>query len=186
MSKFINENVEDGDFNQYWYSEPTIGRIVEALIENGGNIAFLSTPSLYFSLPDDLRSKAYVFDYDKKWESDRGFVFYDFHQPESFPPSLLGTFDLVVVDPPFITHEVWEQYAITSKLLMKKGTAADGSPAGKVILTTVLENAPLLKTLLDATPTAFLPSIPHLVYQYNLYTNYDSAVFNKPNPEIPE
>jgi hypothetical protein len=33
---------------------------------------------------------------------------------------------------------------------------------------------------------AFLPSIPNLVYQYNLYTNYPSAQFAVKNPEIPE
>ena len=188
MSTFLNDpkNEEDGDYNQYWYSEPTIGRIIEALIENGGSVAFLSTPSLYFSLPDNLRSKSFVFDYDKKWESDRGFVFYDFNEPETIPTNLLGTFDVVVVDPPFITHEVWQKYATTTKLLMKQGTATDGSPAGKVILTTVAENADLLNRLLGASATAFLPSIPHLVYQYNLYTNYNSEIFNKKNPEIPE
>ena len=207
------ENEENGDFNQYWYSAPTIARIVEAMVATGGSIAFLSTPSLYFSLPDDLRAKAYVFDYDKKWEADRGFVFYDFNAPDAVPVALHGTFDLVVVDPPFITHEVWEKYAVTAKLLMKSGTAADGTPAGKVhapwwdektcrdplspplslpspalqaILTTVAENADLLKGLFDAAPTAFLPSIPHLVYQYNLYTNFPSEAFSKKNPEIPE
>jgi len=34
--------------------------------------------------------------------------------------------------------------------------------------------------------TAFMPSIPNLVYQYNLYTNYASEVFANKNPEIPE
>ena len=126
------ENEENGDFNQYWYSASTIARIVEAMVATGGSIAFLSTPSLYFSLPDDLRAQAYVFDYDKKWEMDRGFVFYDFNAPEAVPAALHGTFDLVVVDPPFITHEVWEKYAVTAKLLMKRGTAVDGTPAGKV------------------------------------------------------
>jgi EEF1A lysine methyltransferase 1 len=150
---FLLETEENGDFNQYWYSERTIARIVEALVENGGKIAFLSTPSLYFSLPEDLRSKAYVFDYDRKWESDRGFVFYDYRLPEDFPEQLKGSFDMVVVDPPFIVEEVWEKYAITSKLLLKKGLAADGSPAGKVILTTVFENAAMLERLLGAKPT---------------------------------
>lgn len=60
---------------------------------------------------------------------------------------------MVVVDPPFITHEVWEQYAITSKMLLKKGAADDGSPLGKVILTTVLENADLLNKILGAKAT---------------------------------
>ena len=62
VAEFLAENHEDGDFNQYWYSEKTIARIVEALIENNGKIAFLSTPSLYFSIPEELKQKAHVFD----------------------------------------------------------------------------------------------------------------------------
>lgn len=61
-TKFLADNHEDGDYNQYWYSEPTIAKIVEALVENNGRIAFLSTPSLYFSLPEEIQSRAYVFD----------------------------------------------------------------------------------------------------------------------------
>ena len=38
----------------------------------------------------------------------------------------------------------------------------------------------------DVYATNFLPSIPNLVYQYNLYVNYQSNVFSKKNPEIPE
>ena len=32
----------------------------------------------------------------------------------------------------------------------------------------------------------FKPSIPNLVYQYSLYSNYDDEELQKPNPEIPE
>jgi hypothetical protein len=32
----------------------------------------------------------------------------------------------------------------------------------------------------------FRPSIPHLVYQYSLYANYDSEGLGNKNPEIPE
>ena len=60
---------------------------------------------------------------------------------------------MVVVDPPFITHAVWESYAITVKLLLKSGTNADGSPKGKVILTTLQENADHLYSILKAKPT---------------------------------
>lgn len=65
---------------------------------------------------------------------------------------------MVVVDPPFITQAVWESYAVTSKLLMKKGNNQDGSPSGKVILTTLQENAGFLKDLLGANPTVSNPS----------------------------
>jgi hypothetical protein len=86
---FLATNEENGDFNQYWsvfffffvvlplsfliprcdapismcrYSAKTIQRIVADITEQPGRIAFLSTPSLYFSLPETLRSDCYVFD----------------------------------------------------------------------------------------------------------------------------
>jgi hypothetical protein len=82
----------------------------------------------------------------------------------------------VVVDPPFIVKEVWEKYARAVKLLAKPDNdsngkqlifsraatvsidvlltlSATGVPNGKVILTTVIENADLLDQLLGAKPT---------------------------------
>ena len=53
-------------------------------------------------------------------------MFYDFNFPTNVPESLIGTFDLVVVDPPFIVREVWEKYAETSKLLLKSGVDESG------------------------------------------------------------
>ena len=37
-----------------------------------------------------------------------------------------GTFDLLVVDPPFIVQNVWEKYADAVKLLAKSGTSENG------------------------------------------------------------
>jgi len=73
-------------------------------------------------------------------------------------------FDLVVIDPPFITHEVWTKYAEASRYLLKPGTGEDGEPLGKVLGTTIRENADKLKELLGLTPRRFRPSIPNLVY----------------------
>jgi hypothetical protein len=56
---------------------------------------------------------------------------------------------------------------------------------GKVLASTVAENAPLMQQLFSATPCAFQPSIPHLVYQYNLYANYPSSALAVVNAEIP-
>lgn len=68
-AKFLLDNHEDGDFNQYWYSEHTISKIVEALVRNDGRIAFLSTPSLYFSLPEETKARAYVFDVSRECDA---------------------------------------------------------------------------------------------------------------------
>ena len=59
------------------------------------------------------------------------------------------------------------------------------SKEGKILLTTIQENAPMLDRLLGVKPRRFAPSIPHLVYQYALYTNYESDQLAELNPEIP-
>ena len=62
-----------------------------------------------------------------------------------------------MIDPPFITAACLEGYAATVRLLL--------APGGKVLLSTVRENEALLAGLLGLKPLAFLPSLPHLVYQ---------------------
>lgn len=84
--------------------------------------AFLSTPSIYFSLPVEIRQQCKLFDvrsntsfqddintvqYDTKFNTDSGFVQFDFNVPQNIPEELHHTFDMVVIDPPFITLEVY-------------------------------------------------------------------------------
>ena len=105
-----------------------------------------------------------MFDYDKKWESDRGFKFYDYNHPTTFEGDLESTFDMVVVDPPFITREVWELYTKTAFYLLKENPTFN-APSGLFLGTTVVENKEMIEELLGGKPTAFQPSIPNLVYQ---------------------
>eukprot|EP00741_Cyanophora_paradoxa_P003047 tig00000663_g2959.t1 len=178
---FLKRHKEKEEMNQYWYSPKSIATLVEEIEEIAAEhgCAFVSTPSLYFSLKSaDVKAKSRVLDWDREFAADPGYVFYDFNEPEAICDDCRGRFDAVVIDPPFITREVWEKYARTAKLLVRKG--------GKLILTTIAENAPMMKELLDADPCAWKPSIPHLVYQYNAYTNYASKRLSAPNPEIPE
>ena len=88
-------------------------------------------------------------------------------------------FDLIVIDPPFISQSVWESYATTAKLLMKGNCA-------KIIATTVDENALLMKGLFDCKSVLFRPSIPHLVYQYSVFANFASSVLASKNSELRE
>ena len=102
----------------------------------------------------------------------------------------------MIIDPPFITEEVyaqpillftiirfvfffkvWAKYAETANLLLTPDS-------GKIICTTIQENEVFLKKLLNVSPAIFQPCIPNLVYQYSLFTNYKSDIFSKINPEI--
>jgi EEF1A lysine methyltransferase 1 len=60
------------------------------------------------------------------------------------------------------------------------------APEGKILLSTIDENEPFIDELLGAKRRAFRPSIPNLVYQYSLYSNYESEGLLQKNPEIPD
>lgn len=55
---FLVKYKEKGDLNQYWYSQKTIEFMVNQIMSSGCNkIAFLSTPSVYFSLPKNSEQR---------------------------------------------------------------------------------------------------------------------------------
>ena len=137
----------------------------------------MSTPSLFFALDPNARKDCRVLDYDRDLGTNCDeFVFYDFHEPNALPSDLLHAFSIVVIDPPYIEHDVWRQYAVTAKLLL-----ADG---GYSVCTTVIENASLLEELLGVTPNTYLPSIPHLPYQYAVFTNFKHEALDQRNEEV--
>ena len=188
LNRFLLRNIEKADLNQYWYSKKTIEKMVNEVCCYGGEkIAFLSTPSIYFSLPEDVRKKSTLFDLDSKWTKEPRYVLYDFNQIETIPKDLYHTFTMVVIDPPFITREVWEKYTEAAKLLLLKeeDLKKDNKElVNRCLCTTIHENAEMMYELLQVKPNKFRPSIPNLVYQYDIYTNYDSKDLNVYNAEV--
>ena len=83
---------------------------------------------------------------------------------------------MVVIDPPFISQSVWQDCVTTARLLSKGDKAC-------VIATTVNENMALMESLFDCRPVSFRPMIPHLVYQYSVFTNFSSSVLDNENSE---
>jgi len=111
---------------------------------------------------------------------DPNFVYFDFNKPDEIPSTLIGIFDMVVIDPPFISPEVWEQYAITVGHLIRKN-----SNDSLILTTTIAENEELMFQLFQAKPAIFKPCIPNLVYQYKTYCNFPSQVLSAINAELP-
>lgn len=224
---FLRRTRENPALNQYWYSARTVlalcGAVREVLARSDERrAAFLSTPSLYFSLTPRERARCALFDvsadrraprlwrcarafplapvvgshpprppprrcalpipypqFDTSWESCAGFHLYDYNDPTAVADRCRGAFDVIVMDPPFISPAVWENYAATARLLARNGDAW-------IIATTVDENAALMQHLFGCTPAAFRPSIPSLVYQYSVFTNFASSTLSAKNPELLE
>lgn len=64
---FLGQIEELSDLNQYWYSQHTIEVLRDAIrqglrLSNGKRVAFLSTPSLFFSLSIEEREHCALFE----------------------------------------------------------------------------------------------------------------------------
>ena len=191
--EFIAETKERSDLNQYWYSALTISTIIGEISclsdsldgdqTKGRSLAcIVSCPSIYFALPEHVRSQCVLLDLDTQFAHDPGFHKYDFNilAQEQLPPSFQSNFNMIIIDPPFVTREVWEKYARAVDWLATK----EQSKSPRYICTTIHENAAMMSNLLGVEPQMFRPSIPNLVYQYSTYCNYKSIAFAEVNPEI--
>jgi hypothetical protein len=153
----------------------------------------MSTPSLYFSLPSKAHKEASVLleldddAFKHRVPSNHNYVHFDYcNGANDIPPSLQAAFDTVVIDPPFVTRECWQLYAQAAYALMATPTEENRDVfPGKVFATTLAENAGLMHELFNASPLAFRPCIPHLVYQYLCFANYESSTLaHRRNPEV--
>ena len=187
VSRMINFHAkEKSEFNQYWYSSGTVTAIINELKHlNVRRCAFLSTPSVFH---EGLKAgiKGDLFDFDPQLFNDNNglpdskcYVF-DYTAP-LIPARLYHQYDCVVVDPPFVSAEVMAAYAATARSLLKT--------CGRIMITSIAENLELLIDRFDPAMRAvtFQPCIPSLVYQYNLFVNYEpdaGSDFARMNPEL--
>jgi len=162
-TSFLEAHEEKLKMNQYWYSEPTLQAMVKGIQESGATrVAFLSTPSVYFSLTDEtLKANSSLFDYDEMWASEPGFVKYDYRKPEDIPAKYLHSFDLVVIDPPFVTDIVWEKYIEATLLLWTQGASYSG-PEGKTNSSSTIDNTKEEKKEEQALPDVAAPEVGQL------------------------
>lgn len=62
-----------------------------------------------------------LFEYDKRFSAyGSDFISYDYNEPMKFDEELLNSFDLVVVDPPFLSEECLIKSLQTTKSLTRK------------------------------------------------------------------
>ena len=97
-NQFLARNREKQELNQYWYSQATIEKLASEVDEHGKIVAFLSTPSIYFSIKnEEIKNKSYLFDFDDSFEKKckGNWVQYDFNNPNTIPKNLHGIFDMV-------------------------------------------------------------------------------------------
>ncbi|MEQ2218778.1 hypothetical protein XENOCAPTIV_007975 [Xenoophorus captivus] len=115
------------------------------------------------------RVSAFVLEYDRRFATYADdFIFYDYNEPLSLPPSVAPqSFDIVLADPPYLSEECLSKVAKTIKYLSK----------GKVLLCTgaIMEN--VAKELLDVKMCSFLPKHNrNLSNEFRCFINYPSSL----------
>jgi EEF1A lysine methyltransferase 1 len=189
-NKFLKLFSEKEDINQYWFSESTIEFIVNQIMrhtDENSKIAFVSTPSIFFSCDDSIKQRSKLFDYDdrllKRHSNAVKFDFNDFVELVK-NEEYFSAFDFVIIDPPYINEPSWTKFAEFARIICKKDKDDNSKIQAKILTCSIAENKEILKKLLDLNMQKYQPSIPHLVYQYNFFSNYEDELLDQLNAEI--
>lgn len=119
---------EDWQLSQFWYSPETADALAAELLSGAGSgssntlrVGVLCAPSVYPKLISRQASDAWLFEYDTRFEVLAGpkFVKYDYNYPFQLPSALKGTFDRLIIDPPFLSDECEVKAATTARWLGK-------------------------------------------------------------------
>ncbi|KAG5676624.1 hypothetical protein PVAND_006444 [Polypedilum vanderplanki] len=111
-SQVVEENWQ---LSQFWYSEATqktFGKIMKQLIRDSKMkedicVALLSCPSLFETI-NSIADNVRLFEFDERFQKyGKNFVHYDYNlgNDENYLKEYKKTFDLIILDPPFLSEE---------------------------------------------------------------------------------
>ncbi|SPO22153.1 uncharacterized protein UTRI_02160_B [Ustilago trichophora] len=134
---------ESWQLSQFWYSAKFVHELSQLIFNlispsssiptepsavksafGDARVGFLCCPTAWVGFVHEfpsLKKNAFVFEVDKRFHalSKTSFVYYNLHEPETVPKKLLGTFDVLVADPPFLNADTQGKVAKTAQLLAK-------------------------------------------------------------------
>lgn len=193
---------EDMALAQFWYDPHTLQCLQDQCRELDVEcIALLSAPSLFFSLrgatpkTKDLKAKydgdgadrtartAVLFEYDRRWEEEEDFVFFDYREGhEAVDDALAGRFDLILADPPNLQMSTLQQYVGVIKKLRR-------SEQSKILFVTSADWGSFLFDALGLIEVKFKPFMPSSVWsqcgKFGLFSNYKNSSLSLENPAAP-
>lgn len=170
---------EDWELSQFWYTDKTADILKQECLRlagNGGKIGCISCPTVYKLIHECTDGpESYLFEYDRRFEQVYGdsFVYYDYQEPISgFRQDFNHYFDVLIVDPPFLSEECLTKVAESVKFLSKLDDKC------RIILCTGAIMEPLAKQLLNVEPCNFVPLHERkLANEFKCYVNYSDTDF---------
>lgn len=133
---------EDWNASQFWYTDSTATALAKQLLENctaETRICVLSAPSVFLQLKNLLSSAEWkgeqpghitLLEFDTRFGVFSEFQLYDFKFPAKLPAELKGSFDTIIIDPPFLSEDCQAKTALTVRWLAKSWEASAGDEKG--------------------------------------------------------
>ena len=133
---------EDWELSQFWYTKETSDKVMNLIMKfaaenNFKNIALLCTPSLYRAYlrikerkredksEFDCDFNVKVFEFDKRFQAfGDDYVFYDVNKPLDLDETHKNSYDILVVDPPFLSVDIALKASATIKFLRREEKSA--------------------------------------------------------------
>lgn len=186
---------EDWQLSQFWYDEETSLALARELLHCAGEaqretgradaeigVACLACPSMFKALravgvPPWLR--VVLFEVDPRFSVfGDAFVQYDFNRPLDFPAPLLGAFDVIALDPPFLQRDCLAAFTKTVTALQRPrdGGGAVASQSPRLLLCTGTVMARAARELLGVHPVRqHVGHANRLSNPFTLFVSYDDA-----------
>ncbi|QDS71516.1 hypothetical protein FKW77_004994 [Venturia effusa] len=124
---------EDWNASQFWYTDSTATTLAKQLLENctaETNICVLSAPSVFLQVKNLLNewdgikarpAQITLLEFDTRFGVfGKEFQFYDFKYPTKLPAELKAQFDVIIIDPPFLSEDCQTKTALTVRWLAKR------------------------------------------------------------------
>ena len=160
---------EDWNLSQFWYDQQTRTFLAQkALSHSPKTVGCLSSPSVYLALRKmNPEATCVVFEFDKRFNAfGDDFVFYDFNNPVDIDSKWKSKFDVLVVDPPFLSDECWSKVSQTVRWLTHDSS--------KLIICTGKVMASKIKQELGCIETKFKPQHTNgLQNEFWCFSNFD-------------
>jgi EEF1A lysine methyltransferase 1 len=150
-------------------------------------IVIISAPSVYAALkkrdPNNCATKElYLLEFDDRFKILAGnkFFHYDFARPLDLPKELAGTFDRILIDPPFLSDDCQTKAALTARWLTRKDKTSlskSGTLQYRTIVCTGERMCSLIeKVYPDTTVTDFFPEHSKgLSNEFRCYASYQGV-----------
>ncbi|SCV00437.1 LANO_0F06876g1_1 [Lachancea nothofagi CBS 11611] len=180
---------EDWQLSQFWYSDETADIYADAMLEGADEntvIVIISAPSVFAAISKRTASTLptkhiHLFEYDTRFEVLAGsehYHYYDYNEPLTFPDSLKGKVDRLVIDPPFLNEDCQSKFSITAKALQnpnKRAKTASGNFQHRTICSTGERMAGVLSELYpDCKLTDYYPNhAKGLSNEFRCYANFE-------------